>query len=56
MKNLIKIFLFSVILLFFVIVILSNPKENLILLGLMISWGIIFAPIVVYIEKKNKSI
>lgn len=56
MKNFFKAFAILVVLFLFVFVILKNPKENLTLLGLIICWGIIFAPIMVYIEKRNKSL
>jgi hypothetical protein len=54
MKNFFKVVIGLSLIVSSYFIILNNKKETLILLGSIILWGIIFTPIMVYLENKKR--
>lgn len=54
MKNFVKLVIISTLLVGLYFILLNNQKETLILMGAITIWGIIFTPIMVYLENKKR--
>lgn len=54
MKNFVKLVVISTLLVGLYFILLNNKKETLILMGSITIWGIIFTPIMVYLENKKR--